>query len=435
MRLLKLLPIYLLCCTALYAEVPSANPVEARIVSRVEANLSDSLSDLEKAVNINSGTLNFAGVKQVGLLFKQQFDEIGFTTQWVDGSSFNRAGHLVATHLGVDAEQQPKILMIGHLDTVFSKDDDFQKFERIDETHVAGPGITDMKGGDIIIVSALRALKELGLLNQVSIKVVMTGDEESSGEPLSQAREALVDAAKWADIALGFEDSDGDIQTAVIARRGSVDWELSVTGKAAHSSQIFKPEIGYGAIFETARILNQFREQLTGVGSTTFNPGLIVGGTTIEHDSQATSGAAFGKNNVIAKTVKVTGGLRTLSAGELANAKQVMQNIVSKNLAHTSATLRIGDGYPPMAPSEGNKKLLAMYSSVSESLGYGSVKAVNPLDAGAADISFTAAYVDMGIDGLGLMGDGGHTKNEVADISSLAKNAQKAAVLIYRLSK
>ncbi len=429
---MKLSKHFLICLLfSLVTNVYALDATEQTIVMQVNKNLDQSLGLLEKAVNINSGTLNFEGVKKVGDLFSKQLDDLGFSTDWVDGSSFNRAGHLVASN----GDSGPKILMIGHLDTVFSSNDDFQIFKRVDETHIAGPGITDMKGGDVIIISALSALKELNLLDKVSIKVVMTGDEESSGEPLNVARKALVDAAIWADIALGFEDGDGNIRTAVIARRGSVDWELNVVGKAAHSSQIFKPEIGYGAIFETARILNEFREQLEGFGNLTFNPGMILGGTTLAHDSQTTSGKAFGKNNVIAKTVKVTGGLRTLSEDELRHTKQVMQKIVADNLAHTSAELLIGDGYPPMSPSDGNKKLLSMFSGVSESLGFGEVIAVNPMNAGAADISFTAGYVEMGLDGLGLMGKGGHTKGEVADITSLSKNIQKTAVLIYRLSQ
>ena len=422
------------CLLACYVnQLGAKDLVEESIVNQINRGLPQSLSELEQVVNINSGTMNLAGVEQVGRIFKKQLDELGFDTEWVDGSSFGRAGHLVATHT-THVSRGPKILMIGHLDTVFAAGDDFQTFKQIDDTHIAGPGITDMKGGDVIIVSALRALAKLGLLDEISIKVVMTGDEESSGEPLSASKQALIDAAIWADIALGFEDADGDIQTAVVARRGSVDWELNVTGKPAHSSQIFKPEIGYGAIFETARILNEFREQLAGVGNLTFNPGMIIGGTTIGFDAQGSTGEAFGKTNVIAKTVRVTGGLRALSLEELNHAKATMQKIVANNLAQTSAVLNIGDGYPPMSPTDGNRKLLELYSAVSESLGYGSLAAVNPRNAGAADISFTTGHVDMGIDGMGLMGTGGHTKNEVADMSSLAKNIHKAAVLIYRLS-
>ena len=266
---------------------------EQSIKAEVTKGLIQSLIELEQVVNINSGTMNFAGVKQVGLVFKKQFEQLGFETQWLDGSEFNRAGHLVAKY----GDSGPKILMIGHLDTVFAKNDAFQSFQRINDQQIAGPGITDMKGGDVIIVAALRALKLAGVLDNVSIQVVMTGDEESSGRPLAKSKKALIDAAKWADIALGFEDGDGDIGTAVVARRGSVGWTLEVTGKPAHSSQIFREDVGFGAVFEIARILNSYREELASVENLTFNPGLLLRGTRLDAQVNDGKGYAFGKSN------------------------------------------------------------------------------------------------------------------------------------------
>ena len=111
------------------------------------------------------------------------------------------------------------------------------------------------------------------------VTVVMTGDEESSGDPQSVARAALVAAAKGAQVAIGFEDGDGDPRHAVIGRRGTTGWTLRVKGTPAHSSQIFREDIGYGAVFEAARILNTFREKLAGEEHLTFNPAVIVGGT------------------------------------------------------------------------------------------------------------------------------------------------------------
>jgi len=405
--------------------------IEKNIIQYIDHHLAHSTALLEKTVNMNSGTMHFEGVKAVGALYQAEFDEMGFDTQWIDGSEFNRAGHLVASY----GNKGPKILMIGHLDTVFAKDDTFQTFSVVDDTHIAGPGITDMKGGDVIIISALQALQALNQLENVSIKVVMTGDEESSGRPLSLSKKALVEAAIWADIALGFEDADGDIKTAVVARRGSIGWQLDVIGKPAHSSQIFTDNVGYGAIFEAARILNSFREQLAGVGNITFNPGLIAGGTEVQVQPENSIVQGFGKTNVVAKEVTVKGGIRTLTPDELSQAKKVMQEIVADNLSHTSATLTFADGYPPMAPTDKNYALLKMYSDVSESLGYGPVAPVNPRNAGAADISFAADHVGMAIDGLGLMGDGGHTKDEVADMTTFTQNMHKAAILIYRLGE
>jgi len=410
--------------------VDTQDNTEKAIVEQVNKNLSSSIKTLETVVNINSGTMNFSGVEQVGKIFSNEFQKLGFKTTWIDGRDFNRSGHLVAS-IG---SQGPKILMIGHLDTVFSASDEFQKFEVLDKNNIAGPGITDMKGGDMIIISALKALKELGLLNNVQIQVVMTGDEERSGKPLSLSKKVIVDGAKWADIALGFENGDSNIETAVVARRGYVGWQLNVTGKAAHSSQIFREDIGFGAIFETARILNEFRLKLGNKEMLTFNPGLIFGGTDISYQASSASGEAFGKSNVIAKTSQVNGDIRTLYDDELKATKEQMLRIVANNLGQTSANLTFFEGYPPMAPTKGNKKLLAMYNKISQDLGYENITAVNPRRAGAADISFAANHVDMALDGLGLMGSGAHTKGEIADMSSFAKNSHKAAILIYRLS-
>jgi glutamate carboxypeptidase len=408
----------------------AADLTEKSIVNAVAADMPKALSILENSVNINSGTMNFEGVKQVGALYAAELEEIGFKTQWIEGAEFRRSGHLIASF----GTTGPKILMIGHLDTVFAKTDEFQTYEALEENKVKGPGITDMKGGDVIIISAVRALKAAGVLSDVQIKIVMTGDEESSGRPLSMSKAALIDAAIWADFSLGFEDGDGNIKTAVTSRRGSVGWTLTVTGRAAHSSQIFTEEVGYGAVFEAARILNTYREELSNIPNLTFNPGRIVGGTRISDTDIANTSTAFGKSNVVAQTLNVTGGIRAISPKQLADAKTLMQKITTNNLLNTSATLTFSDGYPPMSPSDGNAKLLALYSDISQSLGYGAVQAVDPRKAGAADISFTAEYIYAGLDGLGLMGMGGHTKDETADMTSFQKNTEKAAILIYRLS-
>ena len=438
-------PVLLLLATALTSSLSSLvitnahakTPLdinEQSIVKQVELGLEQALNDIEQAVNINSGSMNIAGVKQVGLLAKQQLLAIGFEVQWLDGSAFNRAGHILATHQSSNPNAV-KILMIGHLDTVFAKNDDFQKFTRLSETQASGPGVADMKGGNTIIIAALRALKTLDLLDNVSIKVLLTGDEESSGRPLSLSKQAIVDGAIWADIALGFENGDNNINTGMAARRGYTGWTLNVTGKPAHSSQIFNDAVGYGAIYETARILEAFRAQLEPEENLTFNPGMIIGGTSIDFDVAKSSGSAFGKSNVIAQQAKVKGDLRALSNKQLKIAKQTMQNIVKNNLNHTQAELIFAVGYPPMALTQGNLDLLAQYSQISQDLGYNVVEPANPRNAGAADISFAAEHVDMSLDGLGLMGSGAHTKNETADLTSLNKNIEKAAILIYRLAK
>ena len=407
---------------------------EQAIVKSINANQKSDLKLLEKVVNINSDTMNFDGVKKVGKVFKQQFDKLGFKTLWVNGDAFNRAGHLYA-EFGVADNAKKKLLLIGHLDTVFAKNSEFQKFKKLDEHRVAGPGITDMKGGDVNIISALRALKDSDVLSHLQIKVLLMGDEEKRGSPYQVATKELVEAGKWADYAMGFEDGDGNPKTAVISRRGAIGWKLTVKGRPAHSSQIFRQGYGDGAIFEAARILNGFRTELSKEPNLTFNPGVIVGGTDVKFDKPSAKGNAFGKSNVISQSTVVNGDIRALSPKQLANAKSVMKRIVSQNLPKTSAEIVFFDGYPPMAPNDGNRKLLSIYNQASLDLGFGEVQAVDPRKAGAADVSFVANHVDMALDGLGLMGTGGHTVKEIADIRTFASQAQRAAVVMYRLSK
>jgi len=417
----------------LVAWVPaqSPSPDGRALAAFVTAHNAEALTLLERVVNINSGTQNFAGVREVGRIFRAEFDALGFKTEWVAQDAVKRGGHLVADHPG----SGPRLLLIGHLDTVFETDSPFQKFQRLDAKTATGPGVIDMKGGDVIIVHALRALQSIGALKTMNVVVVMTGDEEDGGRPLTVARAALVAAAKGADVAIGFEDGDGDPSHAVVARRSSTNWQLDVTGTPAHSSQIFSEPVGAGAIFETARILNAFREKLAGEAHLTFNPGAITGGTSADLDPVQTRGAAFGKTNVVAAHTHVIGDLRALSPEQVTRAEETMKTVVAESLPRTKATIVFGEGYPPLAPTDANSQLLALYSHASEDMGLGAVTAVNPDKAGAADVSFVAGQAKAIIDAVGLKGHDDHTPGETADLSSLPMQTTRAAVVLLRLSK
>ncbi len=405
--------------------------IEKKIATQVDTHYQEALKLLEETVNINSGSMNFEGVQKVGQIFKARLDALGFQTKWVDGQPFGRAGHLVAEHKG----KGKTLLLIGHLDTVFELASPFQKFTMVNDSTVKGPGVGDMKGGDVVIIQSLQALKDNGLLKDMNIIVVMTGDEELSGKPLTLARHDLIEAAKAADIAIGFEDGAGDPGTAVVARRSSSNWELNVTGVPAHSSQIFTEAVGAGAIYEATRIVNGFYEALAGEIYLTFNPGLMLAGSTVDHDREMDGGTAHGKSNIVAERAVVSGDIRAISPEQLMKTQETMKEIVAKHRPLTTAEIIFGEGYPPLAPTEGNYALLSYIDKISRDLGAGPVIAVNPRKAGAADISFTAAYVDMAIDGLGLRSSGGHTVNETADPRSIALQAKRAAILFYRLTQ
>lgn len=406
--------------------------VEKKIIKSVDKNLDASLDLLRKTVNINSGTLNFEGIRKVGKLYQTELDKLGFSTEMTSGEAYGRAGHLIAKKHG---KKGPKFLLIGHLDTVFELDSPFQEFTMLNDSIMKGPGVADMKGGDVIIILAMQALKEAGVLDDMSIEIIMTGDEEKSGSPIDLAKKDLIDAAKRADIAFGFENGDNNPKTIVISRRGSEDWQLTVSGNPAHSSQVFTENVGAGAIYEASRILNEFYVQLAQEKDLTFNPGFIMGGTDVEINKDLTGGRVFGKNNVVAETAVVHGDLRAVSPEQLENAKKIMADIVAGNHPKTSAELSFAEeAYPPLAKTAGNEKLLSHYNKVSTDLGFGTVKAVNPRNAGAADISFTSGYVDMALDGLGLTGGSGdHTIEETGNINTVEVQAKITAVLMYRM--
>jgi glutamate carboxypeptidase len=420
-----------LILVAAFMAIQMSSAPERAIVSAVDAGNPDALALLEKAVDINSGTHNFAGVRLVGDLFRREFDTLGFRTRWVDGAAFHRAGHLIADHPGAG----PRILLIGHLDTVFEKDSPFQTFKRIDAKTATGPGVIDMKGGDVIIIAALKALKSAGALSGLNVVVVMTGDEEDAGDPQAAARAPLVDAAKGAEYALGFEDGSGDPRYAVTARRGTSSWTLQVRGKTGHSSQIFRPELGDGAVYELSRILDGVRRKLAGEEHLTCNASLILGGTALDLDEALSRGSASGKTNVIPGRAVAIGDLRTLSKEQLQHARDTMKTVAAESLPQTQSTLTFQDGYPSMPPTDGNARLLAEYDRASRDLGFGPVSATNPDRAGAADVSFVSGEVKSIIDGIGLMGHDDHSPGETADLSTLPSQTKRAAIVLYRLTR
>ena len=415
------------------AAAADLSPTEQRIVAEVKAQSPQALALLEQSVNINSGTMNHAGVRAVGKLFRQEFEQLGFRTRWVDmPPEMQRAGHLLATREG---SQGKRLLLLGHLDTVFEADSPVQKWDRQGD-RVRGQGVNDMKGGDVAVIQALRALQRLGVLDNTRIAVLFTGDEENAGNPKSVSRGDMVALAKASDYALAFEGTiigrDGRA-TGTVGRRASSFFELDVKARQGHSSGIFSQGAGYGAVYEAARILDGFRQHVVEPGLT-FNPGVILGGTDIGYDEALSRGNAFGKTNVIANSVTVKGDLRYLDYAQRDRAHAKMREIAAASLPGTSASVTFHDSYPPMAVTEGNMKLLALYSQASFDAGLGEIDPVPAEARGAGDVQFAAPYVDS-LDGLGASGRGAHSPNEDLELASVERAAIRTALLLYRLTR
>ncbi|MCL6729863.1 M20/M25/M40 family metallo-hydrolase [Sphingomonas hankyongi] len=426
---------FIIFAAAVMAASPAAarlSPAEQAMVRTVDAERDRTVSMLAKWVGQNSGSLNAPGVTSVGQMVRSELEPLGFAVEWIDMKAAHRAGHLVARHKGNGRGK--RLLLIGHLDTVFEPDSPFQRWERKgDWGH--GPGAADDKGGVAVIVAAIRAMQRAGTLKNADITIFLTGDEEDSGNPIELARRDLIAAGKAADVALDFEGlvRDGGQDMGSTARRSSGSWTVEVTATSAHSSGIFTQSSGYGAIYELARILDGFRRELR-EDKLTYNVGLIGGGTSAALDAGRIRLEATGKTNIIPPTAVARGDLRAIDPSQIERTQQKMRTIVAQSLPGTKATISFdNDGYPPMPPTAGNRAVLEELNRVNRDAGFQVMPELDPVKRGAGDISFVAADVD-GLAGLGPASDGDHTPAERVDIPSISLQAKRAAILMSRLS-
>jgi len=419
----------------------SLTPIEQRMAGNVDANRAADVTLLQQLVDINSGTMHFAGVLAIKDILAPRFEKLGFRVRWVPMDTLTqRAGDLVAEHPCPEGEGHcgKRLLLVGHMDTVFEPSSPFQRYTLVpgsDGKIATGPGVADMKGGLVVMLAALRAMEFAGELRKTEIRIVLSGDEERPGEPLEAARRDLVEAAKQSDVALEFEPSvriDGQ-DSVSISRRSATSWHIEATGISGHSSQIFADRLGYGAIYELNRILDAFRRDLPEQGLT-YSVGLILGGATAQLNPEQTGGTATGKDNVVAATALAVGDLRTLSNEQTERVETKMRSIVEQHLPRTGATITFGDAYPAMAASPASEQLFHEWSQASEALALGPVQLGGPMTRGAGDIAFAAPYVP-GLVGVGILGEGYHAVGETAFLDSLPNQAKRNAVLMERLAQ
>ena len=430
----------LLCCTASVEGQTAISPVEQKMASYIDAHVREDTLLLQQLVDINSGTMNPPGVIAVKDIIKPHLEALGFKATWVPMQSLTaRAGDLVAEHAcpGGEGKCGKRLLLIGHMDTVFEPSSTFQKYAIVPNTGgkvATGPGVDDMKGGLVIMLAALDAMKAAGALDRTEIRIVLSGDEERTGTPIEIDRRDMIAAAKQSDVALEFEPSVliQNQDSVSIGRRSSTTWHIEAEGLSGHSSQIFGDHLGYGAIYEMARILDAFRKELPEEGLT-FSPGLILGGATAQINADSTGGSATGKANVVAPAAIATGDIRTLNNEQTERVETKMRAVVAAHLPKTEATITFDEGYPAMAATPANRALFVEWNDASTALGLGPVPEGGPMTRGAGDIAFVAPYV-AGLVGVGMIGEGAHAEGESGHLDSIARQAKRNALLMERLS-
>jgi glutamate carboxypeptidase len=423
-----------------HSSAQTLTTIETSMVKAVDAESPVAVALLEKIVDINSGTMNLPGVLAVKDVVMPQIEALGFKAKWMPMEAFDkRAGDLVAEHPCPAGTGRcgKRILLIGHMDTVFEPASKFQTYEIVPGTNgnvATGPGVCDMKGGLVVMLSALKAMKAAGALDNTEITIVLSGDEEAHGEPVEVSRKDMIDAGKRSDVALEFENASRikGKDMIRISRRSSLSWRIETSGVSGHSSQIFNDHFGYGAIYELTRILDQFRVQLPEKGLT-FNVGLMLGGATATETAARTGGSATGKSNVIPPVAMANGDIRTLSNEQTERVEAKMRAIVADHLPKTGATIVFEEGYPAMAETEGAHVLVKQLNQVNASLWLDPQEVMDPMLGGAGDIAFVAPYIS-GLVGTGAMGEGTHAEGETVYLDSLPKQAKRMALLMYRLS-
>ena len=428
---------------SMHASAQALTKPEQVMVSTVQRENPDGIALLEKIVNINSGTMDTAGVAAVKDILEPQFKALGFTTHTVDMTAVQRGPTLVAEHPcpAGTGHCGKRMLLLGHMDTVFEKDSPFQKYAIVPNTGgkiATGPGVADEKGGLVVMIYALRAMQAAGVLKDTEITAVLDGDEENGGKPQKISRASLIEAAKKSDIALEFETTmvvDG-VDYGSTSRRGGGGWRVEATGKTGHSSQVFSQTMGYGAIYELARIIDAFRTQLT-EKSLTYNVSMIAGGTTVtDAPNNPTPGAQVvaGKGNVIPPIAFASGDIRGITSEQQQRTAEKMKAIVAQHLPGTSATITFTGFGPPMPPTPGNAALLRMLNTVNTSLGTPQMPELDPLLRGGGDVSEIAQYVDA-LAGTGAAGTGLHAEGETIELNKQPIETERDALLMYRLSK
>jgi glutamate carboxypeptidase len=368
------------------------------------------LTELEALVNVDCGSYTPDGVNRVADAVAASLTQLGATVERVahrpDGAE-NRLGDLVIGRLaGVGA----RLLLIGHMDTVFEPGTAAARPFRRAGDRALGPGVSDMKGGLLAGLHALGALREIG--QPPSVTFVANPDEEI-GSPFSTPTIEGLAAEHDAALVLECARANGDI---VSARKGIADYEVTLTGRAAHAG--VEPEKGRSAILAAAEQIVALHALNGRWPSVTLNAGVIQGGT---------------RPNVVAASCRYELDLRAATAGEFeAAAAEIARLVSAPPIAGVTSALRQSAFHPPWERSAAVARLAALAIGIAGELGF---ELRDTATGGASDGNTTAALGLPTLDGLGPIGGDDHSADEWLDLSSVIPRTTLLAALIGRVGE
>lgn len=380
------------------------------------------LEELELQVGMNTGTDNIEGLDQYRDYLQAELDKLGFKTerhssQPISVLSCAAAQVEIADHLvgSIEGNSKKRILLNGHMDTVFSKEDEFQSLTIYEDGTLTGPGVADMKGGIVIMLYALRALKIEGLLEHANITVLLNSDEEIGS---LGSRALIEELAKEHDLGLVFEGSYENHVTR--SRKGLGQARLKVTGRESHAGG--SHEEGVSANLELAHKIIEIEKLTDYQRQVTVNTGVMTGGE---------------KRNTVPGCADAYVDMRfpSIEEGEklMANIKEISSTTVVRNpkypaLPAVEAWAVLHRPAKQVHPKV--DELIAQAMGLSQLLGEPIIGA--RYSGGGTDGSIAQSVGLPTMDSLGMDGTGAHSSREASTVRSLIARAKLATIMLAR---
>mgnify|MGYP004488856899 FL=1 len=370
----------------------------------IDTHQEEMLALWRELVQIESGSQYKAGVDAVAQKVKSQLDCLGAKTRVIE---MPHAGNMVVSSWG-EADRAP-ILLLGHMDTVFPNGTIRERPFTIQDGKAYGPGVLDMKGGLVIALYAVKALQAAGYQTR-PIKWILAGDEEMAHQQ-SNAAACIQAEAKGAAAAFNCETGFLD-NGLVVQRKGSAVYTMRVQGVGAHAGN--NPKGGRSAVLEIAHKVIDIQNATDWEKGTTFNVGLIQGGTVV---------------NAVPDAASIQIDVRYLQPEYIEDIQQTLQQIAAKQyVPDTKTTLQKAAGFAPMKRTEATEQLFETVKKTYEEMGLPKPHAM--MVGGGSDSAYTVLAGVPTVCAMGVKGAYNHTPREYADTASLFERAKVLAACI-----